>query len=86
LGFTQDELGHCDRRAAIKLFEHLQIDGEVLAFARQALGLSQVELAQKLGVTAGTVCQWENGAEFSQHMQLEVLSLLRAAEKASWVP
>lgn len=28
---------------------------------RQQLGLSQTQFAQKLGVTQGTVSQWENG-------------------------
>ena len=32
-----------------------------LAAAREAKGLSQVELAKKLGVSAGTVGGWETG-------------------------
>lgn len=34
---------------------------KALAKAREAKGLSQAELAKKLGVSAGTVGGWENG-------------------------
>lgn len=49
---------------------------KALARAREAKGLSQVELAQKLGVSPGTVGGWENGTHGIR------LKRLRAVAKA----
>jgi len=37
------------------------VDGAELRKRREALGLSQIELARQLGVDNGTVSRWERG-------------------------
>lgn len=58
---------------------------KALAKARQAKGLSQAELAKKLGVSAGTVGGWEAGdhgpakdrlAEVARVLDLDITELL----------
>ena len=47
-------------RAAAKVLWHTErISGEMLRFARRALGMTQAELGQELGVTLETVSRWE---------------------------
>lgn len=36
--------------------------GDRIKVLRQARGFSQSQLAERLGVTAGAISQWENGA------------------------
>jgi transcriptional regulator with XRE-family HTH domain len=43
-----------------------RIVGPRIAKARQARGLTQIELAQELGVSPSTVANWERGASFPQ--------------------
>lgn len=52
------------------------MDSERLRALREALGLSQAQLARRLGVTQGTWNRWENGAAIG-HPQILELALLR---------
>ena len=35
--------------------------GEAIRFAREKLGLTQIEFAKRLGASQGTISQWERG-------------------------
>ena len=49
---------------------------------REALGISQKELAELLSVTPGAVCQWETGRTLPRGKRLRLLSLiLRCTEE-----
>jgi DNA-binding transcriptional regulator YiaG len=51
-----------------------------LKFARKVLGLRQMDLAERLGVTTETVSRWETGVEpFKRHVQLAISKLLEDA-------
>ena len=43
------------------------MDGHTLKVERVKLGLSQVELAERLGVTQNTMSRWESGAVAIRH-------------------
>lgn len=77
-GITADELSRLERRGAITVLSEAEvIEGGELKFARNALGLTQAELACHLGVTTETVCRWETGREeFKRQTRLAVLRLL----------
>lgn len=49
--------------------------GERIRQARQAKGLNQIELADKVGVSRGTMSSWENGALKPSKKHKEALSL-----------
>lgn len=80
---TYEELGRLERRAAITVLAvSATVEGPELKFSRKALGLSQAELAEKLGVATETVCRWETGKEaFKRQTQLAVLCLLEEVER-----
>lgn len=44
---------------------------------RNALGLSQTELAERIGVTPQAVCQWESGKRKPSRLALILLGQLR---------
>lgn len=43
------------------------MDGHTLKIERVKLGLSQVELAERLGVTQNTISRWESGGVTIRH-------------------
>jgi DNA-binding XRE family transcriptional regulator len=43
------------------LWQHLYVTGQELKQVRAYLGLTQAEMAQKIGVTRNTVARWEVG-------------------------
>lgn len=51
--------------------------GTDIATFRTTLGLSQTELAKRLGVTPQAVCQWESGKRTPSRMALVLLNTLR---------
>jgi transcriptional regulator with XRE-family HTH domain len=57
-----------------------QLRGIRLKAARLLQGLSQEELAKKLGVTRQTVSGWENGAEIEEE-RMDAVSKAYAASK-----
>lgn len=76
--FSADDLARLELRAAITVLHDVdRIGGEELRFARKALSLRQVDLADLLDVRGETVSRWETGAEdFPRQAQLAVLALL----------
>jgi DNA-binding transcriptional regulator YiaG len=80
---TLAELAGYERRAAkTVLLDVPAVEGDVLKFARKALGLKQVELAAILDVTAETISRWETGADsFKRPVQLAYAQLLDIAER-----
>lgn len=50
-----------------------------LAAARKRAGLSQAELAKKLGVSAGTVGSWEGKSDSAHGMRIERLHEVASA-------
>jgi transcriptional regulator with XRE-family HTH domain len=56
-----------------------RMDGETLRRRREALGMTQAELARALGVYQATISQWERGKRGIQHPRLLELAL-RALE------
>ncbi|MBN2195737.1 MAG: helix-turn-helix domain-containing protein [Polyangiaceae bacterium] len=75
---SADDLARLELRAAITVLHDVdRIGGEELRFARKALNLRQVDLAELLDVRGETVSRWETGAEeFPRQAQLAVLALL----------
>ncbi|HOU91961.1 MAG TPA: helix-turn-helix domain-containing protein [Polyangiaceae bacterium] len=80
---SAEELARLELRAAITVLHDVDhVGGAELRFARKAMGLRQVDLAEHLGVTGETVSRWENDAEsFTRAAQLAVLALLCEVEK-----
>jgi DNA-binding transcriptional regulator YiaG len=55
---------------------------EVIRYARKAAGLTQVELAGILEVTAETISRWENGAEpFKRNVSLALAKILELIDR-----
>ena len=79
---TLAELAGYERRAAkTVLLDVPEVEGEVLKFARKALGLKQAELAAILDVSAETISRWETSADpFKRQVQLAYAQLLDIAE------
>lgn len=50
---------------------------------RTALGLSQTELAKRIGVTPQAVCQWESGKRTPSRLALIILNGLRDDARAA---
>ena len=50
---------------------------------RTALGLSQTELAERIGVTPQAVCQWESGKRTPSRPVLILLEQIRSDARSS---
>ena len=87
-GITSEELSRLERRAAMTVLSEVEdIEGSELKFARKAIGLTQAELALKLGVTTETVCRWETGKEdFKRQTRLAVLRILDELDRNTGAP
>jgi transcriptional regulator with XRE-family HTH domain len=57
--------------------------GKRVRQARESVGLTQVQLARKLGVSRTTVLRWENG-RFSPRFALEKLARVTGV-RAAWL-
>jgi transcriptional regulator with XRE-family HTH domain len=67
------------------LWYHWYMRASSLRKLRQGLGLSQHELARRLGVARATVTRWENGARHpSKVAQLAIQSIIEGKESRSW--
>lgn len=66
-------------RAAVMAFtEAPRVSGEMLLFGRKALGLTQVDLAQRIGSTKESISRWEREERpMEPWVPLTVLALLR---------
>jgi DNA-binding transcriptional regulator YiaG len=80
---TLEVLAKIERRAAkVALLDLPAIEGEVLRFARKALGLRQQDLAAILDRTPETISRWESGAEpISKTIQLAVAQVIDVVEQ-----
>jgi DNA-binding transcriptional regulator YiaG len=80
---TMDERSGYERRAAkTVLFERPAVEGEVIRFARKALGMRQVDLATALEVAPETISRWETNKEtVGRTVQLAIAQLLDAVER-----
>lgn len=65
------------RAAALVLREGRRVNGDVLRYARKALGLRQTDLARLLGLGPEWISRWETGATAATRTnQLAVVALL----------
>jgi putative zinc finger/helix-turn-helix YgiT family protein len=79
---TVDQLQGYERRAAALVLRDGRVtNGAVLRFSRKALGLTQAQLAQLLGIASETVSRWENDHDPpNRPHQLAIVSLLEGVE------
>jgi DNA-binding transcriptional regulator YiaG len=84
---SAEELGAFEIRAAITVLAEVKlVSGAELKYARKAMGLKQVDLAEHLGVNAETVSRWETDAEsFKRPVQLAVLRLLEEFQRTGGI-
>lgn len=74
------------RAAAIVLRDAKAVDGAVLRYARHALGLKQVELAEQIGCKPETLSRWENDERpVPRAEQLAIAAILEGVERAGGV-
>jgi DNA-binding XRE family transcriptional regulator/DNA-directed RNA polymerase subunit RPC12/RpoP len=72
------------RAAATVLGSDKEIDGQIVRYARRALGATQQALAERLGYTAETISRIENGSDAPvTTLRLSILALL---DEAIWAP
>jgi DNA-binding transcriptional regulator YiaG len=73
--------GYERRAAALVLRDGAHVDGQVVRYARKALGLRQEELATLLACRGETVSRWETEAiEIPRTEQLALVALLDGVE------
>ena len=65
--------------ARVALLDCTVFTGEVLRFARKALGLTQRELGEQLGRAAETISRDEKRAELDSELRFAMLGLVAAA-------
>lgn len=74
---SQKEMEESERRAALRVLKDVEgPSGDVLRFARKALGLRQVDLATALGKTFETVCRWEKDEHIPRTLSLAMAHIL----------
>lgn len=75
---TLDDIeGYELRAAALILHNGTHVNGDVIRYARRALGLRQTELADMFQCTIETVSRWETGAaQMSRANQLALVSMI----------
>jgi len=81
---TLNELaGYQRRAAAVVLREAPEVDGTIVKYARRALGMKQVDLAEQIGCAAETLSRWETGSLAIQRAeQLAIVAVLDGVERA----
>lgn len=79
---TLRELAGYQRRAVRTILRDVvNVEPDILKYARGAIGLTQAQLAELLGVALETVSRWETGADpFKPTVQLALATLLDIAE------
>jgi DNA-binding transcriptional regulator YiaG len=84
---SSEELGALEVRAALTVLTEVElVTGAELKFARKAMGLTQVDLSEHLGVNAETISRWETDAEpFKRTVQLAVLRLLDEVQRTGGI-
>lgn len=63
---------------------HQVYDGAILRMAREQRGLSQRQVAKRVGVSVTTVSQWENNNRNPRFSNLEKLEKLLKLKTPSW--
>ncbi len=73
-----EQMQKAELRAAITFLRDLKsINGEILRFARKALGLTQAELGKRLHREPETISRWENNARpMEDWVQLSMAALV----------
>ena len=84
---SSTDVGRYERRAAETVLRKVpNVKGGALGFARRAMGLKQVELAELLGVEEAAISRWENDREsIPKQTQLAVVALLDGFDQAGSV-
>jgi DNA-binding transcriptional regulator YiaG len=78
---STEQLAGYERRAAkVVLTEGGKVSGDVLKFARKALGMRQTDLAKILGTNDPQVSRWEKLPELAMDLRLAVARLLDIVE------
>ena len=78
---TTEQLAGYERRAArVILTEGDKVSGDVLKFARKALGMRQTKLASYLRTNDQQISRWENSAELAMDLRLAVARLIDIVE------
>jgi len=80
---SSKQLAGYERRAAFEILTAAEkpVSGEVLKFARKALGLRQKDLAPLLGSDEYQVSRWENAISIDRQLRLAMAALLNIAER-----
>ncbi len=75
---SAEQFEFIELRAANTFLRDLpSINGEILRFARKALGLTQAQLGTRLHRAAETISRWENGdGELEDWVQLSMAALV----------
>jgi DNA-binding transcriptional regulator YiaG len=78
-----EEVARCRRRAAALVLRRTStVQGAVLRYARQALGMTQAQLAERLECRNETVSRWETGAlRILQAERLAIVALLEGVDQ-----
>jgi DNA-binding XRE family transcriptional regulator len=81
------ELGRVEIRAAFTvLMDHEEFDGAMLRDARRMLGMTQRELAHKLGRRHETVCRDEKAESLDHELRYAMIGLLATRMRADGIP
>lgn len=82
VSYSDAELSAYERRAArLVLTQASHVQGDVMKFARKALGLRQKDLATLLGTNEQQVSRWENSPEIDRRLRLAMAELLDISER-----
>ena len=74
--------GYQRRAAAVALREAPEIDGPMVKYARRALGMKQVELAEHIGCAPETLSRYETGTQIPRQVKLAIVAVLDGVEQA----
>jgi DNA-binding transcriptional regulator YiaG len=81
---SSKQLGGYERRAAVEILRGAQkpVSGEVLKFARKALGLRQKDLAARLECNEQQLSRWEQSEAIEMWLRLAMVALLELEQNA----
>lgn len=70
------KLNNATRKVKVSFYKPYKVDSDFIKAFRTAKNLSQIELANILGVTQGAVAQWESGKKKVNGSAVVLLSIL----------
>lgn len=84
LTLSGKQLAGYERRAAVEILRGAQkpVNGEVLKFARKALGLRQTDLAARLECNAQQLSRWEQSEAIEMWLRLAMVTLLELEQNS----